>query len=379
MKARKCRTCGIRKVVWILLIMLAAMSLGCPDPRTREQLIRDLTHKNADVRKSAAKILGGRESGLRGKADGRTVEALVAVLKDPEASVRSEVARALGQIRDARAVEALAAALKDAEGCVRDAVADALGQIGDPRAIDPLIAVMNDPGVGRFHVMLALDKIGVIDTRAVKPLMEALNDRDCQVRRLAAVWLGVIADPRAVGPLVSGLSDPLPNVREAVVEALGGIGRPAVEPLIAELKRKNWEHQYSVGKALGGIGAPAVESVIAAVKDPDPEVRKSAAIALAYLATDSRAKDVLIAARKDGKLEIVAGASEFFIARGKRGSEGILIHALDAWGDKTTAERFINSHNNVLRDAGWRWGEKHGYSWKVSPGSPVRWGSSPTK
>ena len=58
--------------------------------------------------------------------------------------VRKAAAEALGQIGDPRTVEPLIAALKDADKGVRWVAASALGQIGDERAVESLVAVLND-------------------------------------------------------------------------------------------------------------------------------------------------------------------------------------------------------------------------------------------
>ena len=57
------------------------------------------------------------------------VDALILALKDSDAGVRREAARALSQLNNRRAVPALASALKDANVEVRRQAAFALGQI----------------------------------------------------------------------------------------------------------------------------------------------------------------------------------------------------------------------------------------------------------
>jgi hypothetical protein len=54
----------------------------------------------------------------------------------------------LGEIADTRAVEPLIAALEDDEEYVRQHAAEALGKIGDSRAVEPLIAVLDDISSG---------------------------------------------------------------------------------------------------------------------------------------------------------------------------------------------------------------------------------------
>ena len=55
---------------------------------------------------------------------------------------------------------------------------------------------------------------------AVEPLIEALKDKDQDVRWEAALALGNIGDERAVEPLIEALKDEDEDVREAAGEAL---------------------------------------------------------------------------------------------------------------------------------------------------------------
>jgi HEAT repeat protein len=71
-------------------------------------------------------------------------------------------------------------------------------------------------------------------------------------------------------------------------ESLREIGKPAVEPLIQALKDKNEEVRGRVAAALEVIGKPAVEPLIQALKDKNDDVRWSAARALEVIG-DERA------------------------------------------------------------------------------------------
>ena len=65
----------------------------------------------------------------------------------------------------------------------------------------------------------------------VKRLIEALKDKDRDVRRDAANALGEIKDARAVEPLIKALKDEDNYVREQAAAALGKIrGKREVKP-----------------------------------------------------------------------------------------------------------------------------------------------------
>ena len=218
--------------------------------------------------------------------------------------VRQAAAEALGKIGDARAVEPLVAALKDQDSNARQGAAEALGRIGDARAVEPLIAALKEgAGVGRVAALNsnarqaaagALGQIG--DARAVEPLIAALRDQDqyTGLRKAAVGALGRIGDARAVEPLIAVLRDPGEEMCKAAAEALGQIGAPAVEPLIAVLEPGTAvEHAK---RALGQIGAPAVEPLIAVLGVGG--LRTAAVDALGRIG-DARAVEPLIAALKD--------------------------------------------------------------------------------
>ena len=75
---------------------------------------------------------------MRLLGDLRSIDCVIAALKDSDEHVREAAAAALGQIKDARAVEPLIAALKDSHWLVREAAAAALWNITGQRfGVDP--------------------------------------------------------------------------------------------------------------------------------------------------------------------------------------------------------------------------------------------------
>ncbi|HXF06632.1 MAG TPA: HEAT repeat domain-containing protein [Blastocatellia bacterium] len=233
--------------------------------------------------------------------------------------IRSQIARALGDIGDARAGEPLIEALKDEDQDVCQAAAEALVGMG-AAAVEPLIAALEDGRV-RWAAVEALGRIG--DARAVEPLIKALGykGRDIvkpgysskrsfcvpdllgiNIRRAAAEALGRIGDARAVKPLIEALGDD--RVRKAAVEALVMIGAAAVEPLIAVVKdgRKESKEAVRVLLRLRGrerviaLGEVAVEPLIEVLEDPD--VRWAAVEALGGI-RDARAVEPLIKLLRD--------------------------------------------------------------------------------
>lgn len=139
------------------------------------------------------------------------------------------------------AVEPLVNALKGEKYEVRKSAALTLGKIGDHQAVTPLIAALNE---GFPYAAEALGQIG--DTRAIEPLIEALKNiysRSAAAKALDALgWLPGNDETTAWYYIAK-------NEWEKCVE----IGDSAVVPLIASLKRYDWEERNAAAKALATL------------------------------------------------------------------------------------------------------------------------------
>ena len=138
---------------------------------------------------------------------------------------------------------------------------------------------------------------------AVEPLIKELKDKDRNVRSCAVTVLGNIGDPRAVEPLIQALQDKDSDVQRNAREALEKIGKLAVEPLIQALKHENSKViRWSAAWALGYIGDPrAIEPLIQALEDED--VRVAAAGALVEIG-DTRAVNPLLKVVRDNSIDM---------------------------------------------------------------------------
>jgi HEAT repeat protein len=119
---------------------------------------------------------------------------------------------------------------------VRLAAASALGRIGDTRAVKPLISALEDQLRVREVAIIALGEIG--DKRAVDNLIAILDDSDWEIRSAIAKALGKIGDPRATKPLINLLRDKSENVRWYVLQALEGITGESIGEDIAQWEQK---------------------------------------------------------------------------------------------------------------------------------------------
>lgn len=96
----------------------------------------------------------------------RAVGSLVAGLqRNPD--IRSEIAVALGNIRDPQAADALLALLLDKHAPTRSSAVWALGEIGDRRAAEPLAAVLNNDSASDVRDAAALALVRLRDARGI--------------------------------------------------------------------------------------------------------------------------------------------------------------------------------------------------------------------
>ena len=149
-------------------------------------------------------------------------------------------------------------------------------------------------------------------TRDAASAIEALKTGDAATRMKAANELGFMRThgAEATSALVDALEDSYEPVRRNAIYALGAIGTPAVEPLIAALdsEKEAFEmepilHICDPAHGLAAIGASAVPALVSALKDTRENVRASAAYALGEIGP-------VAGAAVDGLIALLTDASE---------------------------------------------------------------------
>jgi len=196
------------------------------------------------------------------------IEIQIDLLKDPDWAVRREAVVTLGEMGDERCVEPLVRALQDGDWQVREAAVEAIGQVGSP-AVDSVLRLLRSWD-HRKYAIRALGKIK--DERVLDPLVAQLrNDEFYEDATEALVDLG----PPAVPRLVEALRDKDENIRKQAVIALGRIqDSSAIDPLIEKLSDKDWFTRLTAAAALEKIGDErGREAIKPLLKDPDPVVR----------------------------------------------------------------------------------------------------------
>ncbi|MDD4250201.1 MAG: HEAT repeat domain-containing protein [Methanosarcina sp.] len=172
--------------------------------------------------------------------------------------------------------------------------AEALGEIKKERAVKPLINALNDKDyvlskpdedfVVRWSASMALGNIR--SEKAVEPLISLLKDENFNVQWCAVSALGEMRSEKAAEPLITALRDKNSimkvNIIVAIIDALGKIkSKKAVEPLIDSLKDKNTTVKKAASDALGSIRSEkAVEPLVNMLNDQDTELREKVVNAL---------------------------------------------------------------------------------------------------
>jgi HEAT repeat protein len=228
---------------------MAAWALGNLEMRESVgPLTNALERGSQRVKINAAWALGMIE-------DGRAVDALRRVLRDADPILRATAVSALGDIEAMSSAADVERVLReDSDRRVRLEAINALGNIESITSLEVLSSVLegNDVelSIAAIEAIDNLDEIG----RAPAGLLRAISSNVPELRKVAAMALGNIADPNTVDALIGLLRDPDAEVRYAAVEGLGEIGTPAAKPgLTRALEDSSAEVRRAAVEALAEI------------------------------------------------------------------------------------------------------------------------------
>jgi HEAT repeat protein len=300
-------------VALLAFTVSAGAALGAARP-SFEDLVANLKSPNAGTRQEAAVALG---KSRRKEA----VAPLAAVVRDPEVKVRLEVVRALRELRDLSSVPALISAMGDGEPRVREealgavvevyAERERVGPVGrflelfsdeyhrssvppytsvDAGVFQALAAALKDPERDiRKEAALA---IGILNGTSVLPALTAtLQDPDAEVRAAAATAVGKIGSAQEGRALVPLLADEATQVRNRALQAIGVMRVKEAGPALRQLYEANARKDVGL-RALGALsrlGDPAHADLFQdLLQDADPERKRLAIEGLGRLSDASR-------------------------------------------------------------------------------------------
>jgi len=225
---------------------LAAMALAEIGSPAVNPLIRLLSDPSIRGNAAGALVRMGRP------AAERCVQALDRADRDTQETLR-EVLTAIGEPAIPPLIQALTA---DRSG-IRTHAAEILDGMG----WEPWSATE------RAWYLIAREQwieLAPMGRAAVGPLIRALNSDDDRIRSEAAGTLGEIGDAAAVGPLVDALADE--NVAPAAADALVAIGKAAIAPVLRLLEEETGAAQENAVEVLGRLGAqeatPAIVDLV---------------------------------------------------------------------------------------------------------------------
>jgi len=192
---------------------------------------------------------------------------------------RAIAAEVLGTMRAHSALPGLLRLLNDRNEELRVVAARALGKLGNPLAVQPLVDACMQGRIPPGTVASSIIQIGP----AAGSLLQAnLGSPDARVRALTAELAGILRLQPAIDELCDLLNDPVVEVRRAAATSLGQLANEdAIPSLIRGLQDGDVSLRARACAALGQIGSPdALESLRSACSDPEHDVRVAATRAL---------------------------------------------------------------------------------------------------
>ena len=171
-------------------------------------------------------------------------------LSDDDVKGRKEAIESLVGITDEEAIEPLIKATTDESAQVRFKAAEILGNMGDV-AVDKLIEEFeNAEGKDKRFLAFALKETG--DKKVIPYFVEATNDEDFGVRKVAVRSLGELQAEEELDAIAKCLEDEDWGVRLAAIQALGDIATDDSIKLIKDARKAESDKDFkkSCNKAI---------------------------------------------------------------------------------------------------------------------------------
>ncbi len=239
-----------------------------------QMLLRNLTVGNPNERENAAILIG--LLALEDRSSHPYFWELIGAAKSEEsASVRREMVRTLGKLKDERAFFSIRQFLRDNEPEVRLQAARAIGKMGDVRGVSALSESLTDPAKEvRVASARALGRIG--QKSACPALQEALKDPEAAVRVEATFSLAHLFEPSIGEQLLSLLDNDDPKIRRKAIECIKKVHPEGVEnTLSALLQDEEAFVRLAATEVLGQLKPDLACHTILATNEQDPVVLRA--------------------------------------------------------------------------------------------------------
>lgn len=264
----------------------AAKSLSSKTEEIVPELVESLKTANYNVAFWITKILS--RIGAKG------VQTLIKFLKFKNKNVRILVTEALADSKDLSVVPYLVECLRDESWSVQNNAADSLANLGE-EVVEPLMVMVRDEPDIYTWIIRIFDKLGA---KRLRPLSKLLKHPDRDVRMRAAESLGHTKSEGAIRPLIEALNDKVWLVRKSAARGLAAIGEIAIDPLIRNLKTEDENVRYWITTILGKIGDKTIDPLVRILQTGTRDMKALVAQALGET-RDERAVRPLIESLKD--------------------------------------------------------------------------------
>ncbi|RMD89728.1 MAG: hypothetical protein D6813_10195 [Calditrichaeota bacterium] len=270
----------------ILVSLLTSFFLAC----TKDYSVQETILKLEDQRVSCDSLLvylQSSKSEIRAQAvramgrlqDAACLSSVIAMLHDPDPTVRIEAAFAIGQIGSSSAEDSLIAYLpRETSKRVKRRILEALGKIGSEKSIPVFLEYFrNKDSKLRGEAALASARMALRNLKfqvLTDSLNHLMNDRSAEVRWRACYALMRIKDNINDHVLLKALNDPDARVRMFAVRALGELKKNYYLEALGQVLRKDkdWRVRVNAANALGNYPISLVANYYT-VLEGNPHVR----------------------------------------------------------------------------------------------------------
>ncbi|CAN8074579.1 unnamed protein product [Agarophyton chilense] len=205
-----------------------------------------------------------------------TLQQMVLHLADSRGMARLALVESFGKV-GSKALPTLITALRTCPNpVVRRSCGKALAKIGDPAATDPLLhaLVHDEDTVTRSSAAGALAKMGAV---AVPKLLQLISDPHVSMATKGhAAWAISFMQGAAGDALFASIQHPNPDVRAAVISALGAVAIGDALPAMGTAADDDWEDT-----ANNDVRMRAIDALRKALDDQCAQVKGEAVTALA--------------------------------------------------------------------------------------------------
>lgn len=258
----------------------------------------DIVHSDTD-----ALILSVRRDLDRGgpsAVSAAQVREMVVHLADTRGMARLGLVEAFGRIGSSAVPDLLTGLKQCPSPVVRRSCGKALAKIGDPTATDTLIDTLlhDEDTVTRSSAAGALAKMGSLAVPRLLSVIASVNSS--MTAKGHAAWAISFMQGDASDALFDHANDPSPDVRLAVVAALGSVAIGDALPSMGGSGVDDWvegdtdpdDDGPANGTEVANQRKRAIECMVAALSDESMEVRAEAVTALANAGVESAATQI---------------------------------------------------------------------------------------